>query len=42
MDIKCPMPSAQGDFKYVVVAVEYLSKWIEAKALDTITSITIH
>jgi transposase InsO family protein len=28
--------------KYVVVAVEYFSKWIEAKPLATITSTTIH
>jgi hypothetical protein len=27
--------------KYVVVAVEYFSKWIEAKPLATITSVTI-
>jgi transposase InsO family protein len=27
--------------KYVVVAVEYFSKWIEAKPLATITSTTL-
>jgi IS30 family transposase len=27
--------------KYVVVAVEYFSKWIEAKPLATITSVTV-
>jgi hypothetical protein len=27
--------------KYVVVAVEYFSKWIEAKPLATITSTTV-
>jgi hypothetical protein len=27
--------------KYVVVAVEYFSKWIEAKPLATITSATV-
>jgi hypothetical protein len=32
-----PLPPAQGNLKYVVVAVEYFSKWIEAKSLDTIT-----
>jgi hypothetical protein len=32
-----PLPPAQGDLKYVVVAVEYFSKWIEVKPLATIT-----
>jgi hypothetical protein len=38
MDIISPIPPAQGNLKYVVVAVEYCSKWIEVKALATITS----
>jgi hypothetical protein len=41
MDIIGPMPTAQGNLKYVVVAVEYFSKWIKAKALAIITSATI-
>jgi IS30 family transposase len=36
-----PLPLAQGNLKYVVVAVEYFSKWIEAKPLATITSATV-
>jgi hypothetical protein len=36
-----PLPPAQGNLKYIVVAVEYFSKWIEAKHLATITSATI-
>ncbi len=32
---------AQGNLRYVVVAVEYFSKWIEAKPLATITSVTV-
>jgi IS30 family transposase len=36
-----PLPPAQGNLKYVVVAVEYFSKWIEAKLLATITSATV-
>jgi IS30 family transposase len=35
------LPPAQGNLKYVVVAVEYFSKWIETKPLATITSATI-
>jgi uncharacterized membrane protein len=36
-----PMPVVQGNLRYAVVVVEYFSKWIEAKALLTITSTTI-
>jgi hypothetical protein len=41
MDLLGPLPLAQGNLKYVVVAVEYFSKWIEAKPLATITSATV-
>jgi ribonuclease HI len=41
LDLLGPLPDAQGNLKYVVVAVEYFSKWIEAKPLATITSATI-
>jgi hypothetical protein len=37
-----PLPLAQGNLKYVAIAVEYFSKWIEAKLLATITSVTVH
>jgi hypothetical protein len=36
-----PLPPAEGNLKYVMVAVEYFSKWIEAKPLATITSVTV-
>jgi hypothetical protein len=42
LDLLGPFPPAQGNLKYVVVAVEYFSKLIEAKPLATITSATIH
>jgi hypothetical protein len=38
LDLLGPLPPAQGNLKYVVVVVEYFSKWIEAKPLATITS----
>jgi hypothetical protein len=41
IDLLGPLPPAQGNLKYVVVAVEYFSKWIEAKPLATITSVTV-
>jgi hypothetical protein len=41
MDIIGLMPAAQQNLRYVIVALEYFSKWIESKALATITSATI-
>jgi ribonuclease HI len=41
LDLLGPLPPAQGNLKYVVVAVEYFSKWIETKPLATITSVTV-
>jgi hypothetical protein len=41
MDIAGLLPTAQGNFKFVVVVVEYFTKWIEARPLATITSATI-
>jgi ribonuclease HI len=41
LDLLGPLSPAQGNLKYVVVAVEYFSKWIEAKPLATITSVTV-
>jgi hypothetical protein len=33
-----PLTTAQGNYKYAVVAVEYFTKWIEVKPLVTITT----
>jgi hypothetical protein len=41
LDLLGPLPPAQGNLRYVVVAVEYVSKWIEAKPLATITSVAV-
>jgi len=37
IDIVGPLPTAPRNYKYAAVAVEYFSKWIEAKALRDIT-----
>ncbi|GJZ21137.1 reverse transcriptase domain-containing protein [Tanacetum coccineum] len=34
IDLMVPFPSSRGN-KYILVAVDYLSKWVEAKALPT-------
>jgi hypothetical protein len=41
MDIIGPMPTTQGNLKYAVAAVEYFSRWVEARPLSTITLATI-
>ena len=41
VDLVGQLPIAQGNYKYAVVAVEYFTKWIEAKPLINITSETI-
>jgi hypothetical protein len=37
LDIVGPLPRAQGNLKFTFVAVEYFTKWIEARAVSTIT-----
>jgi IS30 family transposase len=41
LDLLGPLPPAQGNLRNVVMVVEYFSKWIEAKPLATITSVTV-
>jgi hypothetical protein len=38
IDIVGPSTTAQGNYKYAVVVVEYLTKWIEAKPLVNIAA----
>jgi IS30 family transposase len=40
LDIVGPLPTAHGNLKFAFVAVEYFTKWIEARAVSTITSKT--
>ncbi|XP_019442352.1 PREDICTED: uncharacterized protein LOC109347077 [Lupinus angustifolius] len=41
MDILGPFPQATGQLKFLIVAIDYFTKWIEAEALATITSTNI-
>ena len=38
MDLVRPLPPSQEGNKFVVVAIEYFTRWIETKPLATITS----
>jgi hypothetical protein len=40
LDIVGPLSTAQGNLKFTFVIVEYFTKWIEARAVSTITSKT--
>jgi IS30 family transposase len=42
MDLVGPLPTAQGNCKFTVVAVAYFTKWVEAKALVNITAPMVH
>ncbi|GJV28550.1 reverse transcriptase domain-containing protein [Tanacetum coccineum] len=37
MDFVGPLPEAPGKMKYLIVAIDYLTKWLEAKPVATIT-----
>jgi hypothetical protein len=41
LDLLGPLPPAQGNLRYVLVVVQYFSKWIEAKPLATINLVTV-
>jgi hypothetical protein len=41
IDIVGPLPTAEGNYKYTVVAVEYFTKWIEVKPLLNIVSASL-
>ncbi|XP_021832749.1 uncharacterized protein LOC110772600 [Prunus avium] len=38
LDLIGPMPQGKGQVKYAIVVVDYLTKWVEAEALATITA----
>ena len=41
IDIVSPLPQGKGQVKFLLVAIDYFTKWIEAKALATITKARI-
>jgi hypothetical protein len=41
LDLLGLLPPTQGNLNYVVIEVDYFSKWIEAKPLATITLATV-
>jgi hypothetical protein len=40
LDIIGPLPTTQGNLKFTFVTVEYFTKWIEGRAVSTITAKT--
>jgi hypothetical protein len=41
MDLVGPLSGAQGKCKFAAVAVDYFTKWVEAKALTNISAPTV-
>jgi hypothetical protein len=41
IDIVRPLPTTQGNFNFVVVAIEHFTMWIKVRLVPTITSATI-
>jgi hypothetical protein len=39
INIVGPLTTAQGNYKFVVVAIEYLTKWVESKPLVNIVAV---
>ena len=37
IDIVDPLPQGKGQVKFLLIAIDYFTKWVEAEALATIT-----
>ena len=42
LDIMGPFPTAVRQLKFMVVSIDYFTKWVEAEALTTITEKNVH
>ena len=42
IDIVDPLPQGKGQVKFLLVAIDYFTNWVEAEALATITEARIH
>ena len=41
IDIVGPLPIGKGQVKFLLVAIDYFTKWVEAEALATIAEVRI-
>jgi hypothetical protein len=41
VDLVGPLPTAQGNYRFAAVTVDYFTKWIKAKPLANITTIIV-
>ncbi|XP_075663203.1 uncharacterized protein LOC142632739 [Castanea sativa] len=42
IDIVGPLPQGKGQVRFLLVAIDYFTKWVEAEAIGTITEARIH